>query len=176
MKTRHFAAIAVLASALAGCGSSDNVTAKNASVEEVAREVAKSDLKPNPGRWETSVTVDGKAMPGPAAAQGPMATCLTPADVDKMGEAMMQKPMESCRYESFEMAGGKVNGVMACSPPGMDGGTMRMTMDGAYTADTYEVDMTTTISMGGSSRSNKMRITSRRVGACDGSEIKAPPA
>ena len=165
---------AVLALGLAGCNSNEGVTAKDASVEEVAEAVAKSDVALRPGRWETSVSMGGEAMPAPGKDKDAMATCLTKADIDQMDRKMMQKPMESCRYDSFTMAGGKIEGAMSCNPAEGQGASMKMTMAGTYTPETYDLEMTTEMSMGGQSKKTTMQVASRRVGECNGTELQPP--
>jgi hypothetical protein len=165
---------AMLVFGLAACNSQEGVTAKDASVEDVAKAIAKSDVALKPGRWETSISMAGEAMPVPGAGKGGVATCLTKADLDQMDEQMLQKPMESCRYEKFTMAGGKIEGAMSCNPPEGEGPTMKMTMAGNYTPETYDLDMTTEMSMGGQSKTTTMQVVSRRIGKCDGTEIQAP--
>lgn len=169
-----FVSMAALMLGLAACNSNEGVTAKDASVEDVAQAIAKSDIALSPGRWETSVSMNGKALPVPGADKEAMATCLTKADIEKMDEKMMQKPMESCKYDSFTMAGGKIEGAMSCNPPEGQGAAMKMTMGGTYTPETYDLEMTTEISMGGKSQTTKMQVASRRVGECDGTELQAP--
>lgn len=173
-RVRLLATAMVTTLGLGACNSNEGVTAKDASVEEVAKAVAESDVALRPGRWETSVSMGGDVTPIPGAGKGGMATCLTNADLDEMDKQMMQKPMESCRYDSFTMAGGRIEGAMSCNPPAGEGPTMKMTMDGTYTPETYDLAMTTEMSMGGKSQTTKMQVTSRRVGECDGTEIQPP--
>lgn len=165
---------AVFALGLAACNSNEGVTAKDASVEEVAEAIAKSDVSLRPGRWETNVSMGGEVMPVPGAGQGGMATCLTKADLDQMDQKIMQKPMESCRYDSFTMSGGKIEGAMSCNPPEGEGPTMKMTMAGTYTPETYDLEMTTEMAMGDQSQKTTMQVASRRVGECNGTEIQPP--
>ena len=173
-RTALCASAAIVSLALAACNSKEGVTAKDASVEDVAKQIANSDVALTPGRWETSVAVAGKAMPVPGADKDAMATCLTKADVDEMDKNIMQKPMESCRYDSFTMAGGKIEGAMSCNPPEGQGPAMKMTMAGTYTPGTYDLEMTTEIVMGGKPHKTAMHVVSRRVGECNGTELQPP--
>jgi predicted small secreted protein len=175
-RTPMCASVAALALALTACNSNEGVTAKDASVEDVAEAVAKSDVALRPGRWETSMSMAGDATPVPGAGKGGVATCLTKADLDQFDQEIMQKPMESCRYDSFTMANGKIQGAMSCNPLEGEGPTMRMTMDGTYTPETYDLAMTTEMTMGGQSKTTTMQVVSRRVGECDGTEVQAPDA
>ncbi len=174
VRAMFFASAAVLALGLGACNSQEGVTAKDASVEDVAKAIANSDVALRPGRWETSVAMAGKAMPAPGADKDAMATCLTKADIDQMDKQMMQMPMDECRYDNFTMAGGKIEGAMSCNPPEGQGPKMKMTMDGTYTPETYELEMTTEIAMGGQTQKNAMQVASRRVGECNGTELQPP--
>jgi predicted small secreted protein len=173
-RTLLCASAAVLSLGLAACNSQEGVTAKDASVEDVAKAIAKSDVALSPGRWETSVSMGGKALPVPGADKDAMATCLTKADIDNMDEQMMQMPMDTCKYDSFTMAGGKIEGAMSCNPPEGQGAAMKMTMAGTYTPESYDMEMTTHMTMGGKSQTTKMQVASRRVGECNGTELQAP--
>lgn len=173
-RTLLCASAAVLTLGLGACNSNEGVTAKDASVEDVAKAIANSDVALSPGRWETSVAMEGKSMPVPGADNSAMATCLTKADIDQMDKQMMQKPLESCRYDSFTMAGGKIQGAMSCNPPEGQGPNMKISMDGTYAPESYDMEMTTEITMGGKTQKNTMQIASRRVGECNGTELQAP--
>ncbi len=173
-RTLLCASAAVLSLGLAACNSQEGVTAKDASVEDVAKAIAKSDVALNPGRWETNVAMQGKAMPVPGADKDAMATCLTKADIDQMDKQMMQMPMDSCKYDRFTMAGGKIQGAMSCNPPEGQGPNMKMTMDGTYTPESYDLDVTTEMVMGGKTQTTSMQVTSRRVGECNGTELQPP--
>ena len=70
VRAMFFASAAVLALGLGACNSQEGVTAKDASVEDVAKAIANSDVALRPGRWETSVAMAGKAMPAPRRGQG----------------------------------------------------------------------------------------------------------
>ena len=50
--------------AVSACNSGDTVEAENESVDSVNKKIAAADLKPNPGRWESTMTFDKIEMPG----------------------------------------------------------------------------------------------------------------
>lgn len=171
------------AAALAGCNNSDTVTAKNESVADVADKVAASNIKPLPGRWETTVKMGKVEMPGMPAgaaeamakraeAAKPMATCLTPADAEKMDGSQFRNASENCKYDNFSMAGGKVEGVMTCTNGGQ---TQRVAMNGTYAPEAYDLAISTQMEVQpGKTMNSEMSVSSRRTGDCNGTEMKVP--
>lgn len=178
----RFAALATLASAaalLAACGSSDTVEAENESVESVAQKVAKSDIKPNPGRWETQVSIDKVEIPGmPPEMQSMMKSqmgkidanisCLTQEQVDA-GDGEMFKPGENsgCTYDTFSMGGGELDAVMTCKEGPMQ---QTMKMAGTYSDNSYDMTINAEGTVDGKPMNMAMSIKSKRLGECDGSE------
>ena len=164
--------------ALSGCGSSDTVTAENESLESVAKKVSESDLRPKAGRWETMVKSDMSGLPAELRAavakqqETPTVTCLTPEQAAKPGGDFMQGMKDSgCKYDSFTMAGGKLDSILTCD---MGGGSKRtMTSSGTYAPDHYSITMKSEGSGAGAGPNMNMTVTSRLVGACDGSELGA---
>ncbi|MBV1918103.1 MAG: DUF3617 domain-containing protein [Sphingomonadaceae bacterium] len=183
--TRFSAARAVFsislgAAALAGCGSQqDTVVAEDASVEDVAEQVSKADLKPQPGRWESRMQIKSIEMPGlPSELQGMMksqlgkvrtsTSCLTQQEADKADGGLFKPDDDAgCTYEKFVMGGGKINAKMSCDEGGM---ARNMTMTGAYSKDAYAMDITAGGTMEGKPVSMAMSVESKRVGECDGKE------
>lgn len=173
--------------ALAACNSGPAITAQNASVSDVAKQVATAQANGqfiSPGRWESTMTIDHLDIPGmppgmAAKMNGHMGkgrsfvSCLTPEEVRKPKEGFFGGGDGACRYDRFMMAGGKIDAVMTCVG---EGARRRMTMAGTYSADSYSMAMTSEGKgdagnpMG--SMSMKMRMTARRTGACTGSEDK----
>src|SRR3954468_22353857 len=90
------AAVAALAAlSLAGC-KKDSVVAKNESAESVANKVAASDIKLQPGRWESTMKFEKLDMPNMAPQAKAMmekqmgisqtfATCLTSEQANQPG-------------------------------------------------------------------------------------------
>jgi hypothetical protein len=184
--TRPAALPLVLCAALAlsACGKKDSVVAENESVESVAKKVAASDIKPAPGRWETTVTLGkmemagvpesaAKAMSQQQGTHSGMATCLTPADAAKMQDGgMFQQSPGDCKYDRFSMAGGRIEGVMSCAQGGQK---VAMTMSGTYSASAYDIAMTTqTDAGGGRTMKMSMDVKSQRTGECNGTEMTVP--
>ena len=120
--------IALLA---AGCGD-DSVDMKNASVDEVAKEMRNKgadDKFIDPGKWEQSVSmvsIDAPGMPEEArtAMQKAMnqvqvhSVCLTPEEAKSPREDFFTGKDKSCRYEHFKWGGGKIDLKMRCEHPG----------------------------------------------------------
>lgn len=169
---------------LAGCDSSPEVSERNASVSDVANKVAEASGDESfvrPGQWESKVTIEDMSMPGmppEMAAQmkgftGRVEThqsCLTPEEAKKPKEDFFAGGNENCRYDRFDMGGGKIDALMKCTDRGA---TQTMTMTGQYTPDTYAMRMSMN-SAGGegpdAGMSMKMRVEAKRVGACTGKE------
>lgn len=172
----------IAAVALSACDSKDSVEAKNESVESVAKKVAATSVRPLPGRWESTMTVDRMEMKGvPAAATQGMrqnmgshsfVTCLTPEQASKP-EGDFFRPGESgCTYDSFTMDGGKVDAVMTCKQPGGQR-VSKTTMSGTYGETAYEMKLSSQSEIqAGMPMSMSMTIKSHRVGDCKGDENK----
>jgi len=166
--------------ALAGCSSqNDTVTAEDASVEDVAAQVAKANLKPMPGRWESKMQIKSIEMPGlPPEVQGMMKsqlgkvqtslTCLTQEQADKVdGEFFKPGDNPGCKYDTFSMGNGKIKADMRCQEGNM---SQNMTMEGSYGKESYAMDITAEGKMEGNPISMAMHVESKRVGECDGKE------
>ncbi|GGC23779.1 hypothetical protein GCM10011371_09310 [Novosphingobium marinum] len=178
--------LAVLAIAgtlvLSACGQGQEeqaVVAKNESAESVANKVAASNVRPNPGRWESRMTIEKMEMPGlPPEAQKMMkqhmgatqtfATCLTPEEAAKPDADFFQKDASDCNYERFAMADGKIDAKMTCSANGQ---VQNMTMNGTYSQESYNIRVSADgEAQAGMPMSMAMTIESQRVGDCNGSE------
>lgn len=171
-----------LALPLAACGSKTSVNEKNATVEEVANkvaEVSKAEGTIQPGKWQSTMTIEEMHMPGmPAEAQEQMKkmfaqakvseTCITPEEARKPS-AKMFAGNDQCRYDHFSMGGGKIDAEMHCTQQGVK---QSMTMAGTYSPDAYAMHMTSQTEGGpaGEAMSMKMRVEARRVGQCSAKE------
>lgn len=179
-RTTRAALAATILAALAGCGDSkDAVTAKNESVEAVASQVAQSDVKPRPGRWESAMKLDRmeianlppQAKEAMAKQQGmtqTFASCLTPEQAERPNAEFFQKGASGCTYDTFTMAGGKIDAVMTCK---QGAGPQKVTMNGTYSPDSYTMAITSEGEMQPGMKMNMaMTINSRRTGDCTGKE------
>ena len=170
------AAAAVAAATLAGCNSSDTIEARNESAESVAQKVAKSDIRPNPGKWESKMTLEKIEMPGmPAEMQGMMkqqlgkvttsTSCLTPDEANRPDAKFFQPGDASgCTYKTFNMGGGKIDAEMVCEEGGMQ---QNMKMNGTYSGDAYTMHVSSEGKLEGQTMAMAMTIESRRVSECD---------
>lgn len=174
---------------LAACDNSPKVEAENASIEEVAGKVrdanAGSTMVVRPGQWESSVELESIEVPGmPEAAVAQMKktmarvatghkSCLTAEQAKKPKEDFFAGANSNCRYDKFSMDDGKMTGTMRCTSP-QGGGTQLIQFDGTYAPEAYEMRMASTVEGGspGGSMKMVMRMSSKRVGECDGSEMK----
>ena len=183
----HTIAALLLASLpLAACNSEPEVSATNASVEEVAKKVRDAGAGTSAGfiragKWSSRVTVEEVTAPGmPAELAERMKSsigsgqshesCLTEEEVKRPTEDFFAGKNNSCRYDHFNMGDGKIDAKMRCAQGGMN---QVMEMAGTYSPDSYRMRMSTATEGGGGpaeGMSMRMRVDARRVGACDGKE------
>lgn len=172
---------------LSACDSRPEVRAENASIGEVVeqvREAGGGKMRVRPGRWVSDVTLESIDIPGmpPAAAEQIKATmakaasghetCLTPEQAGRPGEDFFAGSDGNCRYDNFSMDGGKIEGVMRCTA---QGSTQLIRFDGAYSPDSYDMQMSSTLETGPGANpmTMQMRIKSRRVGECGAAPVAA---
>lgn len=186
MRNRLAAALLAAVLPLAACDSGPSVKVENASVGEVANEVAEAGGTGSfvrPGKWESKLTIMDMSMPGmPPEVAAQMKgfagrieahqTCLTVEQAQRPKEDFFAGADRNCRYDRFTMSGGKIDAVMKCA---QEGGTQVMEMAGTYSSDAYDMTMTSTASGTGPSAGMKMRmrVDARRIGECDGTEGKS---
>ena len=181
------------AAALAGCDNSPEVHERNASIEQVANAARQANsatgIVLHAGQWRVSGTMEEMTIPGlPPSAQADMQRmlgeknnftteyCLTPEEAKKpRGKFFGGKQSDNCRYESFDMAGGKIDAVMRCE--GKPSGSMTMTLSGTYSADSYTTHAAMDVAgdNGRGGMTMKMRSEAHRIGDCDkpGTEKKS---
>jgi hypothetical protein len=178
------AALCLMPLALAACNSQPEVSARNATVEEVAekvRDASGGDSFLRAGKWLTKATIEEMSAPGmpPGIADNMIAamakkpgteSCMTEADVKKP-RADFFGGNKNCRYDHFEMGNGAIDAKMRCSS---GGGTQVMTMAGDYKPDEYHMRMTTEMERGAKAPAGgmgsitmKMRVEGKRIGDCD---------
>jgi hypothetical protein len=177
----RWAAVAAMAAlSLGGC-KKEAVVARNESVESVAKKVDASNLKPQPGRWESTMKFEKMDLPNmPPQAKAAMnkhmaisqtfTSCLTPQQAEKPDASFFQKNASGCTYDHFVMADGKIDAAMTCNAADH---AIKTTMVGTYTPTAYEVRVSSQGEMQpGMPMSTQVSIASRRVGDCTGSEEK----
>jgi hypothetical protein len=167
---------------LAACDSGPRVDARNASVEEVADQLADaagSEQFVRPGKWQSRVQIEQFELPGAppeaAAAMRDMQqhsqvqeSCLTPEEAKRPKEDFFAGEGKNCRYDRFTMGNGKIDAVMKCSGSGM---AQTMAMQGTYGPDAYQMRMSINAQAGAGppgGMTMKMRVDAKRVGECDG--------
>ena len=167
---------------LAACNNSPEVSAKNASIAEVAQKVHEAgadQIVIHPGLWQSKVTVEQFDVPGmPAGMAQQMKTmmaerqehsfenCLTPEDAKKPKENFFAGKSNECRYDRFTMGGGKIDAAMRCG--GENGGSV-MEMSGTYSPDSYQMHTSMSAQPGAGEHGGmtmKMHIEAQRVGEC----------
>jgi hypothetical protein len=163
---------------LAACDKAE-VKAENESAESVARKVADAQIRLEPGRWESTMTLEKIEIGNlPAEAQAAMneqkgkaqtfSTCLTPEQAAKPDASFFQNGAAGCTYDHFTMAGGQIDAEMTCKP---GSGPTHMTMQGTYGSDQYSMRMQSEGEMQpGVPMKMAMSIASRRTGDCTGKE------
>lgn len=167
---------------LAACHKQATIDVKDKSPQAVASSVKAAGMTFNPGRWETTVEMTkfdiGKELPPQArdmmkAMMGKtrnIATCLSKEKAEKPDPQFFGKPGEGCTYDHFTMGDGKIDSKMVCKSP--EGGSMTMTMAGHYTAESYDMKVSSSGEQGGMPVSMDLAMTAKRTGACNGSELK----
>ena len=186
---RHLG-IGAAALLLASCGGGESteqsaaatgeVNLRNASLEEVAKqaEAASGATKLEPGQWETKVEVSDIEMPGvPAgvaetikgtmkgAANTTIKNCITPEEAERPQGRVFGGASDQCRYETFEMRGGRMNARMVCQDANSGGG-MTMTSAGTFTATSFAINNDMEMKGGAQAMTMKARVTGTRLGEC----------
>jgi hypothetical protein len=187
------ARIMVIASAAAlfACDKSPEIHERNASIEQVANAArdaqSATGLSLRAGQWQLSGTMEEMNIPGlPASAQADMRRmigeknnftmeyCLTTEEAKKpRGKFFGGKRSDNCRYESFDMEGGRIDAVMRCE--GRPSGSMTMKVSGTYAPESYSTKAAMEVE-GENGRPGiemKMRTEAHRIGECNTTQEKA---
>jgi hypothetical protein len=183
MRASGLAASLALIVLAAGC--SKPVDVKNGTPQDVAGSVTASGLKFTPGRWETKVSMTkfdiGKDLPpqaqeimkGMMGKARNLAACLTPEQAAKPGPEFFGEQRSGCNYDHFTMGSGTIDAKMVCKgEAGGDKESMTMTMTGHYTADSYDMKVSSSGSQGGMPIAMDLAMTAHQRGACNGTELK----
>jgi len=176
-------AILGICAALAACGqqSRSDVDVRNATIEEVANEVAEASGAGRtsfirPGQWQSTMTVEEMSAPGlPAQIAEEMKrtmvqrhsseSCLAPEDAERPRENFFVRDQQ-CRYDHFKMGDGKIDAKMRCDRAGMQ---QLIEMAGTYSPETYDMRMSISTEAGagpGGEVRMRMRVEAKRVGEC----------
>lgn len=184
----HAVLIPFAALLLASCGGSE-VSLTNASPEEVAEQVdAAGGVRFRPGKWEMTVQTLSVDIPG---LQGEMkkqmtdmmlkkvqtsTSCITPKQAKSPPAEVIARSQGRCRYENFQIDGGRIDGTLVCPAQGM-GGAMKMRVAGTFDAETFAIDndMEAT-APNGPAMTIKARSSGKRIGDCTAEEEKKADA
>lgn len=168
-------ALLVVALLLPGCKKEPTVVAKDADAGEVAAKVAEAGVKFQPGAWTTQVKAIDIDMPGmPPEMVGKMKealgraraerSCLTKEKAARPDGDFFGQADKTCRYKTFAMADGKIDGVLNC---GRGGATQTITLKGTYDAQHFAMDMDMTGSgPGGKPMRMHVATQSTHAGEC----------
>lgn len=171
---------------LGACNKGPSVELHNATGNQVTAAVKQSGIMSNdtmiePGLWQSKVNIEEMTIPGLPAqyAQKMKETmsehrgeasshCVTATEVKKPKEDFFGAD-KSCRYEHFNMGGGKIDIQMVCSERGS---TQTTSMAGTYTPTSYSMDMSSKGTGEGlqNGMTMKMHVDSQRIGECTGKE------
>ncbi len=168
---------------LTGCGSKEEVSLKNASVEDTAK-AADAVTQLSPGQWNSVIKIVSVDMAGLGGANSVASQAVTTRMIGQeekssqcitLGQAA-KPPVEmlaggaagaNCRFNSFDMKGGALSMRLQCGIAG-EPGAMVMTSSGPFSGDSYALDTQMTMN----SPAGKMKITAtnraKRVGPCSG--------
>jgi len=179
MNCRPILAVALAAgAALGGCHKSPQIDAKNATPAQVQKQLAQTDIRPRPGRWQQSVKIEAIEMPNmPPEAKAAMAratdmthtgyTCLTPEQAAKPDASFFQQAAKNCTYDHFTMGGGQLDAKMTCTTGGQQ---QVSTMKGSYGRDTYDMLVEMQSQMMGQPIHTRLSLKMNRVGDCTGKD------
>lgn len=137
----------------------------------------------SPGQWVTLTEVtdisvkDGEksAVPVEKGAKSEISTCVAAADAARTAPAVLAGDLPGkCSYQNLYMRAGRVNASLSCTREGISG-QLLPTIDGTFTADSFEGNMTLTTYISGSGDAEiKGKVTARRTGECT-PEVPAAP-
>ena len=163
---------------LSACGPGRKVEGENASVAEVAEDVAAANADAprfRPGKWASTTTIEALEIPGmpPEAAEYQkkmmrgiatgIESCLTPEQAARPNEGFFAGQEGNCRYDRYSAEAGKLSAVMRC---GSGDSVQLVEFEGSFSPDQYELQMVSKAE-GPAGRTMKMKIDARRIGDCD---------
>lgn len=99
-----------------------------------------------PGKWQATMIIENMSMPGmPPEALAMMkgrptvtTYCMTPEEAEADPRKLLDTE-KKCKFNSFNLSGGKMSAEMVCQT---EQGPATMTIEGSYTATSYETRQT----------------------------------
>ncbi len=185
---RHAILMPLTALALAACGGNE-VSMTNASPEEVAKKVdAAGGARFRPGKWEMTVQTLSVDIPGLEGAMKQQMTemmlkkvqthtsCITKKQAESPPAEVIARSQGRCKYENFQMDGGRIEGTLVCPAQGM-GGAMKMRVAGTFDDESFAIDndMEAT-APNGPAMKIKAKSSGKRIGDCTAQEEKKADA
>ncbi|MDO9471456.1 MAG: DUF3617 family protein [Caulobacter sp.] len=157
------AGCAALALTLGACSKQAEDKAPAAEAPASATATAGAAMKPTPGRWKMTTTMDGL----PAGAMPAIEVCLTADDLkdDAWATGAGKRP-DNCSKMETKVAGGRVTTHAVCASEGVTT-TMDMTASGAFGKRyTVETVMKMDPAAPGAPNPMKMSVVAERLGDC----------
>jgi hypothetical protein len=95
--------------------------------------------------------------------------CVTTSDVAEFtqGSLVDAGSDETCTQNSMNTGGGRIQGEASCTGPN---GTRTMQIDGSYTNNHVEMEISATSDMPGGQMTQRMRLVTDRIGECPAGE------
>lgn len=117
--------------------------------------------RPSAGEYEVTTVSNFNDVPVTMTTTN----CVSKEDLDQDPAKIFadSAASEDCKLESFEMAEGTMSMHMVCAA---DDGSIIMHTEGAYTASSYSMNSTITISAGGTEISTEASVQGTRIGDC----------
>lgn len=180
MKYGFIAASAAFALAACSGGATDADADGDGTVtaEEVdaAVDAAGDDIKPEPGKYKSTLTVVKADIPGAPPQMKEMMssmmgrefeTCITPEEAEEGFSKSLAEGQDGCEVSNFSIDGNDLEMEMTCKPDGNDG-AMNLTMKGTVTPTRSETTMTMKGNMDGLGEADiEMDMVQERIGDCD---------
>lgn len=178
--------------ALTACGGGE-VSLTNASPEDVAKKVdAAGGLRFKPGKWEMTVQTVSVDIPGldPATKQQmtdmmvkkvqTTTSCITKTQAKSPPAEVIARSQGRCKYENFQMDGGRIDGTLVCPAQGQQGalgGAMKMRVAGTFDENSFAIDNDMEASApNGPAMKIKAKSSGKRIGDCTEQEEKQADA
>jgi hypothetical protein len=158
---------------LVGCGGSQDKAA-NGAAPAATPVGGGASVSFQPGQWEVTTQVTRMNIPNlppgaspPAPPPTTVRHCMTAAEASRPNANFLTGSGESggCSTSEFSMTGGRLHGTIQCSQQGT---TMHTTIDGQFSATSYEINQRAQVSAAGMQTEVESRTTGRRVGDCPG--------